>query len=87
MLRKADDLIDVRSATVCSPNNFAYTEPLSENIVRISALANYDRWAALSEEEYREAKLRCYEQMTASTVRFVPDFRGSVVDTDFFHGR
>jgi phytoene dehydrogenase-like protein len=81
---KPEDLVDVRSATVCSPNNFAYTEPLAENIVRISALANFDRWAALNEEEYRAAKLRCNELMTASATRFVPDFRGSVVDSDFF---
>lgn len=81
---KPEGLVDVRSATVCSPNNFAYAEPLSENMIRISALANYDRWAALDEQAYAEAKQRCYEQMVESTTRFVPDFRGSVIDTDVF---
>ena len=81
---KPDDLIDLRSGTVCSPNNFAYTEPLSEGLMRISALANYDRWAALDADAYRLAKLRCHDQMAASAARFVPDFRGSVVETDLF---
>jgi phytoene dehydrogenase-like protein len=81
---KPDDLVDLRSGTICSPNNFAYSEPLEEGVMRISALANYDRWAALDENAYREEKVRCYEQMAASAARFVPDFRGAVVETDLF---
>ncbi len=81
---KPDGLVDLRSGTVCSPNNFAYSEPLVEGSMRISALANYDRWAALSPDAYRLAKLRCYDEMVAAAVRFVPDFRGSVVETDVF---
>jgi phytoene dehydrogenase-like protein len=81
---KPEGLVDLRSGTVCSPNNFAYAEPLVEGSMRISALANYDGWAALSPDDYRLAKLRCYDEMVASAVRFVPDFRGSVIDTDLF---
>ena len=82
--QKPDGLVDLRSGTICSPNNFAYSEPLGEGIMRISALANYDRWAALGPEEYRLAKLRCHEQVTAAAVRFVPDFRSAVIETDIF---
>jgi phytoene dehydrogenase-like protein len=81
---KPHDLADLRSGTVCSPNNFAYTEPLGEGVMRISVLANYDRWAALDGDAYRLAKLRWYDRMVAAAVRFVPDFRGSVIDTDMF---
>jgi phytoene dehydrogenase-like protein len=81
---KPEGLLDLRSGTVCSPNNFAYSEPLVEGSMRISALANYDRWAALDADAYRLAKLRCYDEMVAAAVRFVPDFRGSVVETDLF---
>jgi phytoene dehydrogenase-like protein len=81
---KPDGLVDLRSGVVCSPNNFAYSEPLTEGSMRISSLASYDRWAALSPEAYRLAKLRCYDQMAAAAVRFVPDFRGSVIETDLF---
>ena len=53
-------------------------------LMRITSLANYDRWAALDEEAYRLAKLRCYDQIIDSAVRFVPDFRRAVIATDTF---
>jgi phytoene dehydrogenase-like protein len=81
---KPADLVDFRSGVICSPNNFSYTEPLREGMMRVCMLANFDRWAALDPEAYRLAKLRCYDRMTAAAVRYVPDFRGSVIDTDMF---
>lgn len=81
---KPDGLADVRSGVICSPNNFRYEQPLEEGMVRITALANYDRWRALDEQAYREAKQHWYDQMLASAVRFVPDFRPAVVATDMF---
>lgn len=82
--RKPDELVDVRSGVICSPNNFAYAEPCGEGQVRITSLANFDRWHALSEPDYRLAKLRWYDRAMDSAVRFVPDFRRAVVDTDMF---
>ncbi len=81
---KPDDLVDLRSGTICSPNNFAYPEPLEEGILRITALANYERWAALDAESYRRAKEEWRERLLESAARFVPDFRGSVVGGDMF---
>jgi phytoene dehydrogenase-like protein len=81
---KPDDFVDPRSGVICSPNNFAYGEPLREGMVRITALANYHRWAQLDREAYRLQKHRWYERVVASAVRFVPDFRTSVIDTDMF---
>ncbi len=81
---KPDDLADVRSGVIASPNNYIYEEPLEEGVVRITALANYDRWAALDEPTYRLEKLRWYDRLAASAVRFMPDFRSSVIDTDMF---
>ncbi len=80
--QKPDGPADLRSGVICCPNNFLYGEPLDEGVVRITALANYDRWAALDESSYRREKLRWYDHVAASAVRFVPDFRSSVVDTD-----
>jgi phytoene dehydrogenase-like protein len=77
-------LVDVRSGVICSPNNFVYGEPLSEGMMRVTALADYGRWAALDRESYRVAKLRCYDRLTAAAVRFVPDFRSHVIETDTF---
>jgi phytoene dehydrogenase-like protein len=82
--QKPAELIDVRSGVICSPNNFDYGEPLGEGVVRITALANYDLWRALSAEEYGLAKLRCYDRIATAAARFIPDFRHAVIDTDTF---
>ena len=73
------DTIEVRNGVV-----YVNDEPLSEGVVRITAQASYDRWAALDESSYRLEKLRWYDRMVDSAVRFVPDFRSSVIDTDIF---
>ena len=52
--------------------------------MRITALANFDRWRELDEEAYRLEKLRWYDRITESAVRFMPDYRGRVIDTDMF---
>ena len=90
--RVPDDLADVRSGIICVPNNFAYGDaqgaaPPSVGMVRVSALANYARWAGLDEDEYRLAKQRWYDTMVASAVRFVPDFRHAVLAVDLFTPR
>ena len=81
---KPEDPVDLRSGVVCSPNNFLYETPLEEGVIRVTALANYDRWAAMEEASYRQAKLRWYDRIAASAVRFVPDFRQSVIAADTF---
>ncbi|MHB8901340.1 MAG: phytoene desaturase family protein [Thermoguttaceae bacterium] len=81
---KPDGLVDLRSGVICSPSNFVYEEPMGDGVVRITALANYDRWAELDEGAYRLEKLRWYDRSIDSAVRFMPDFRGHVVDTDMF---
>ncbi|MGF1451035.1 MAG: phytoene desaturase family protein [Opitutales bacterium] len=42
-------LVDPRSGVICFPNNYRYSEgrSLEEGWLRVTALANYDRWAAL----------------------------------------
>ncbi|MCE9555730.1 MAG: NAD(P)/FAD-dependent oxidoreductase [Planctomycetes bacterium] len=88
--RPADELCDVRTGVICSPSNFAYTEqegPLADSMMRITALADFDRWTHLSEEDYAAAKQMWYDRMVASAVRFVPDFRPHVIDTDMYTPR
>ncbi|MEX2093219.1 MAG: NAD(P)/FAD-dependent oxidoreductase [Pirellulales bacterium] len=82
--QKPDGLCDVRSGVICSPNNFAYNEPPDDGTIRITALANFDRWRELGEDAYRLEKLRWYDRITESAVRFIPDYRSRVIDTDMF---
>ncbi len=87
-----DDLADLRSGIVCSPNNYDYhtdgaassrVEP-AEGTIRLTVLANYDRWTALSRDDYAQQKTSCYQQMLDSATRFVPDFRPQIVSHDMF---
>ncbi|MCH2178442.1 MAG: FAD-dependent oxidoreductase [Mariniblastus sp.] len=85
--RPKQDLCDVRTGVICSPNNYIYSDDdgtLSDGIVRITTIADFDRWNDLSEEEYRIEKHRWYDRSVASAVRFTPDFRNYVIDTDLF---
>ncbi len=82
-----DELCDLRTGVICSPNNFDYDAgegQLAEGIIRITSIASFDRWNRLSESEYRLEKLRWYDRAVASAVRFMPDFRGQVIETDMF---
>ena len=85
---RCDDLCDVRTGVVCSPNNFLYGDGsqagLPDGVLRITSIANFDRWNSLTEPQYALEKLRWYDRAVASAVRFVPDFRGHVIDTDMF---
>lgn len=88
--RPRDELCDVRTGVVCSPNNYVYDEAdgnLPDGVIRITALADFDGWTALDEESYQLQKLRWYDRMAAATVRFVPDFRAHTIDNDVFTPR
>ena len=82
--RRPDDLIDPRSGVICSPNNFRYAEPLPEGVMRVTTLADFDRWNGLDAETYAATKLACHERALEVAVKFVPDFRRFVVETDIF---
>ena len=88
--QRCEDLCDVRTGVVCSPNNFLYGDSaetekhLPDGVIRITTIANYDRWKGLSEEEYLREKAYWSNQAVASAVRFVPDFRRHIIDTDVF---
>ena len=82
---KSENPCDVRSGVICSPNNFDYgVDSLAEGTMRITALANFDYWKGLDERQYALEKLRWYDRITESAVRFVPDYRLRVIDTDMF---
>ena len=82
--RRPDDLADLHGGVVCSPDNFAGNESPGEGVVRVCVLANHDRWATLDRSTYRLTKRQWYDKIVASAARFVPDFRGEVIDTDVF---
>ena len=82
--RKPDELVDVSSGVICCPNNFQFENPLPEGMIRITNLANFALWNRLGEEEYRAQKAAWLEAMLKEVVKFVPDFRDSIIFTDIF---
>ena len=85
--RPDDKLCDARTGVICSPNNYVYDADegeLPDGVVRITTLANHDLWCELSDEKYQAEKVRQYDEAVESSVRFMPDFRPHVIDTDVF---
>jgi len=76
--------IDVDSGIICSPNNFEYEQPLPEGTIRITSLADPDYWMTRSDEEYEAAKKTAGDNMLASAISVMPDFRPHIIDTDMF---
>ena len=80
---------DLRSGIICSPNNFAYPAgaELPEGCLRITALADPEYWMTRPEPEYVAAKQTWCSRMVDSALRFIPEFRPHVTDTDVFTPR
>ncbi len=78
---------DLRSGIICSPNNFAYDQPLDEGAIRITALANKDYWMNLPPASYTRAKHNWHDQIVGAALGHVPDFRSHVIETDTFTPR
>ncbi len=91
---RPSDPVDIRSGVVCIPNNFHFGpgRELPEGMLRVTCLANYDRWAHLPEAEYRAEKERWFAAIQTSGRRFLPpvdDARlaAATVATDMFTPR
>ncbi len=87
--------VDPRSGVICIPNNFDFgpDTKLPEGLVRVTCLANYQHWAALSEEAYRAEKQRWFREVQQSARRFLPtlaapaEYEAAAVATDMFTPR
>ena len=85
--RPSSELCDTRTVVICSPNNYVYSDEegqLVDGVVWITTIADFDKWKSLSEEEYQREKLRWYDKSVAASVKYTPDFRPYVIDTDLF---
>ena len=77
--RRPERLVDLRSGVLCASDNYASAEPATEGILRATVLANHEFWSALSEEDYRSAKIAASEAVLEVASRFVPDPRPHTV--------
>ena len=85
--KPSDQLCDVRTGVICSPNNYVYSSAegeLEAGFVRLTTIADYNRWSDMTADRYAREKLAWYDESVASAIRFMPDFRRYVIDTDIF---
>ena len=70
-----DGLVDPTSGVICFPNNYQYGDgrQLSEGFLRITAMANHDRWCALEENDYRAQKDYWYQELQDVALKILPD--------------
>ena len=79
--------VDLRSGVLCCPSNFEQHDDMAEGILRVTWLANYDRWACLDDQAYTSLKQTYFEPLIQRATEFIPTFREHVVVTDMFTPR
>jgi phytoene dehydrogenase-like protein len=85
--------VDVRSGVICLPNNFEFgAAAMPEGWLRVTCLADYDRWVGLPDVRYQADKLRWLDESTRSARRFLPavtdeTLAAETVATDLFTPR
>jgi phytoene dehydrogenase-like protein len=85
--RPTDDCVDDRSGVLCCPNNYDGHEGLTEGVVRLTALADYGRWAAMDEPAYRRAKDEVYDRLLGRARQLGLRYDGPPLAKDVFTPR
>ena len=69
-----DELVDPTSGVICFPNNYQYGDgrQLDEGFLRITAMANHDRWCALDEPDYLAQKAHWYQELQNVALDILP---------------
>ncbi len=67
--------VDLRSGVICFPNNYQYGErgDLEEGMMRVTMMANYDRWKNFAAEDYGAAKENWFPKVQQSAAEFLPN--------------
>jgi phytoene dehydrogenase-like protein len=69
-----DDLVDPTSGVICFPNNYQYGDArqLDEGFLRITAMANHDKWCALNQADYLAQKEHWYQELQKVALGILP---------------
>ena len=86
--------MDTRSGVICIPNNFEFEagKLMPEGSLRVTSLANYERWTSTPDPVYREDKRRWFAAVQTSARRFLApigdaELAAATVATDMFTPR
>ena len=69
-----DELVDPTSGVICFPNNYQYGNgrQLDEGFLRITAMANHDKWCALNNADYLAQKEHWYAELQKVALNILP---------------
>jgi len=81
--QKSVDYIDAESAVICFPNNFKFDES-TEGVMRVTNIANYDKWQQLPRPEYLTQKDIVFKNAQKTLQKFLPGFNGDFLFKDIF---
>ena len=84
--QKSQNLCDYRSAVICFPNNFGYDD-YDEGVIRVTFIANFEKWNELDRETYLSKKQEVREQSLALITKLFPDFNARLLYSDVFTPR
>jgi len=84
---RPDDPVDLKSGILCCPNNYERHEDSPEGIVRLTWLANYDRWSEPDDAGYAGMKAALRGQVIERIRRYVPGVGDRIVFMDMFTPR
>ena len=82
--QRPDELIDPSSGVICTPNNFDFGTPMADGELRVTHLANYDRWKALDPSGYAAAKNDTLAASLVTTEHVASGVGERIVDQDCF---
>lgn len=85
--RRPDGLVDATSGVVSAPANYCGENPPAEGLIRLTVLANHDRWCELDEETYVREKERWADAAVDEASTYFADWRPHTVFRDVFTPR
>jgi len=82
--KKSDGLFDSRSAVFCCPDNYELENREGEGTLRVTFMANYEKWKNLAKTEYKEKKELVNIESMNLIKKLIPNFDYEVRFTDVF---
>ncbi len=82
--RKPSDAIDFDGGVICFPDGFQDIPTSPENQIRITHMANYDKWKQATTDQYKQMKEESKKQSWKRAATILGDFSQEIVYSDSF---
>lgn len=82
--KKPDDYYDLNSAVFCVPDNYDLENREGEGTIRITYMANYEKWKQLDRKSYLAKKHEVFESAKNLIHQLIPNYNAEVLYHDVF---